>query len=578
MLKPFTPASDYVPHNLDATDWPSLEPLYRGLIDRPVRDAAELERLILDRSELDAAASEAGSTLYIQMTCRTDDAQVKQRYVHFVENVEPQLKQVSFDLDRKIHASPFRHALPADRYGVLLRDIVTSVELFRPENIPIETQLTKLSQEQQEVAGAMTVVFRGEERTVPQMARFQEETDRAVREETWRLVTSRRAVDAGRMEQIYDQMLVLRQQAARNAGFANYRDYAHKAKRRHDYTPRDCQSFAEGVERHIVPALHRLNEQRRQALGVPTLRPWDLAVDPLGRPPLKPFANGADLLARTLRVFHRMDPSPGGLGELFEALAEGGEGGHCLDLESRKGKAPGGYQANRDRIRMPFIFMNAAGVQRDVETMVHEAGHAFHSLLCRGDPLLSNRAEIPIEFAEVASMSMELTSHPFFEEFYGTREAADRARRVHLEQLASMLPWIATIDQFQQWVYTNPGHTPADRTAEWRRLRQRFGPAVDWTGLEAQRDIEWHRQSHLFGAPFYYIEYGIAQLGALELFNHYRRDPSAALAAYKHGLSLGGSRPLPQLFAAAGLRFDFSPARIEQTWREVERVLETLPI
>jgi oligoendopeptidase F len=580
MIPAFQPASDYVPAGLDARRWDQLEPLYRGLVERPLKCVKCLQRLILDRSELDAAAGEAGSQLYIDMTCHTDDPAIKQAYLDFVEHVEPRLKEVGFELDRKIHACPFKGELDQARFGVLLRDIATAVEMFRPENIPLETEATKLAQQYQELIGAMTVRFRGEEKTLPQMARYQEETDRATREEAWRLVAERRNAEREPLEALFEKLVDLRQRCARNAGFANFRDYAHKGKRRHDYTPEDCHRFAEGVERHVVPAMRRLNEQRRVALGLSSLRPWDLAVDPLGRPPLKPFADGRDLLERTRRLFKRMDAAPGGLSDLFEALcnppAEAG-GLSCLDLDSRKGKAPGGYQANRDRKRLPFIFMNAAGVQRDVETMVHEAGHAFHAMLCRGEPLLAYRSGMGEEICEVASMSMELAAHPYLDEFYGSPESTDRARRVHLEQLATLLPWIATIDQFQQWIYTTPGHTPAQREAKWVELRARFGPEVDWSGLEHLRAREWHRQLHLFCAPFYYIEYGIAQLGALQFFNNFRRDRARALAEYKRGLALGGSKPLPELYAAAGIKLDLSPAWIEQTWRGVEQVLAELP-
>ncbi len=580
MLPPFTPASTFAPPDLDASRWEALEPLYAALLTRPINNPADLEALILDRSELDAAAAERASTNHIDMTCRTDDAGVKARYLDFVENVEPRLKRVSFELDKKVAGSPHAAALPGDRYGVLLRDTRAAVELFRPENVPIETELTKLNQRYDEVCGAMTVAFRGEEKTLPQMGRYQEETDRAVREEAWRLVVARRLQDREAIEGIFDEMLALRQAVAVNAGFRDYRGYAFKAKRRFDYTPDDCHRFADGVERHVVPAMRRLHAQRAGTLSLDRLRPWDLAVDPLGRPPLRPFADGADMVARTRRVFRRMDASPGGLADLFDALADGAEGpagDSCLDLDSRKGKAPGGYQANRDRRRLPFIFMNAAGVQRDVETMVHEAGHAFHSLLCRADNVLFNRAEIPLEFAEVASMSMELTTHPFLGEFYVQPGDADRARRVHLEGIATILPWIATIDQFQHWLYTHPGHTREQRASVWIDLQARFGADLDWTGLEDARRWMWQRQLHLFGAPFYYIEYGIAQLGALQLWQRYRADAPAAIAAYKRGLSLGGSRPLPALFAAAGLEFDFTPARIERTWSGVERALEALP-
>ncbi len=569
MIPSFTRASDYVPEGLDGSRWDLLEPLYQGLIRRDLHCRNCLEQLILDRSELDACAGEAASNLYINMTCHTDDEKARQAYLAFVEQVQPKLKEAAFELDRKIVSSPFAADLDPQRFGVLLRDTKASVELFRPENIPLETELAKLDQEYSQISGAMTVMFRGEERTLPQMARFQEEQDRATREEAWRAVADRRLRDRDRIEDIYDKMLALRQKVAVNAGFPDFRAYAFKARRRFDYGVKECNDFAAGVEAHIVPALRRLNAQRQESLKVATLRPWDLAVDPKGRPPLQPFSNAEELVVRTSRLFHRMDP---GLGELFDSM----RGGGCLDLESRKGKAPGGYQSTRDRERMPFIFMNAAGVQRDVETMVHEAGHAFHALLSRPENILAYR-EPPIEFCEVASMSMELTSYPYLDEFYSPADA-DRARRWHMEQLATMLPWIATIDQFQHWVYTNPGHSRQARRDAWRGLIDRFWSAVDWTGLEDARDFMWQRQLHLFGIPFYYIEYGIAQLGALQLYARYRRDAAEAIAKYKSALALGGARPLPELFRAAGLEFDFSPERVKRAWAEVESQLATLPV
>jgi oligoendopeptidase F len=573
MLSPVPPASDYVPAKLDAAKWENLEPLYRGLFERPIADVKALQQLLLDRSELDAAVSEAGTLLEINMTCHTDDEAANAAYSAFVENVAPKLKTISFELDKKIANHPAAAQLDKDRYGVLLRDLKLGVELFRPENVPLETELTKLAQEFQQAAGSLTVQFRGEEKTLPQMAKYQEETDRALREEAFRAVAERRLRERERFDDLFDRMLKIRQQTAVNAGFANFRDYMHKAKRRFDYTVADCDAFARSVEQNVVPALRKLNAQRAKALSLTRLRPWDLSVDVQGRPPLKPFSNADDMVARSHKVFQRMDPS---LGTLFGALRAGVGGDKCLDLESRKGKAPGGYQANRDRKRIPFIFMNATGVQRDVETMVHEAGHAFHALLCRAEPLVSYRAEIPLEFCEVASMSMELTSHPFLEEFYGPDEA-NRARRNHLEGIAVILPWIATIDQFQQWIYTHPGHSREQRTACWNDLLKRFYSDVDWSGLEATRDSLWHRQLHIFTSPFYYIEYGIAQLGALQLWANYRADPVAAIRDYKAGLRLGGSKPLPELFKTAGLDFDFSPPRVQKTWKQVEQVLETLP-
>jgi oligoendopeptidase F len=558
----------FVPPDLEATRWENLQPLYGALLDRPLRCEGCLERLLLDRSDLDAAASEARTDLYIEMTCHTDDPQAKAAYLRFVQEVDPKLKETGFALDRRVVESPHAEALDRRRYEVMMRELRADVEIYRPENVPLQTEDTTLDQQHDEVCGAMTVEFRGEERTLPQMAKFLEETDRAVREEAWRAIWWRRAQDRDRLDGIFDRMVNLRHRIAQNAGFETYRDYMFKARHRFDYTPEDCRTFHESVEAVCVPFMRRLNAQRAAALGVDPLRPWDLAVDVRGRPPLRPFERAEDLVERTSRLFHRMDPRLGGM---FDSL----RGGSCLDLESRKGKAPGGYQAHRDRTLRPFIFMNAVGLHGDLETMVHEAGHAFHSILCHGEPLLHYR-HAPIEFAEVASMSMELLSFPYLDEFYGEADAA-RARRQRLEEIATLLPWIATIDAFQHWVYENPGHGREDRCRHWIELNDRFGPAASWEGLETFREFSWQRQGHLFGVPFYYIEYGIAQLGALQLWMRFRRDATGAIAAYKRALALGGSRPLPELFEAAGIEFDFGPTIMRRLVGEVEKELARLP-
>jgi len=565
----FAPASDFVPAQINAASWPELEPLYATLVGRELHCVKCLQRLIVDRSELDAAANEASTNLYVSMTCHTDQPEHANAYKEFVTNVEPELKRVGFELDRKIVSSPYASELPDDRYGVLLRGLRAAVALFRPENVDLQTQEANLQQEYQTIIGAMTVEFDGQTRTIPQMGRYQESADRAVREQAWRAVTERRLTDAERIEAIFDQLVSLRTQIAVNAGFANYRDYAMQARRRFDYGPAECGAFAAGVCESVVPASRRMMAERGAKLGVGTPRPWDTEVDVHGRGPLRPFIDGNDLFDRSLKLFEKMDPT---LGELFASLRHGGH----LDLESRPGKGPGGYQATRDRTRLPFIFMNAAGLQRDVETMVHEAGHAFHALLSRADPILAYRSEIPIEFCEVASMSMELTAHPHLGAFYSPEDAA-RARRVHLTGIATILPWIATIDRFQDWIYTNPSHTRQERKDYWVSLIASFGPGLDWSGLRQQQELVWHRQPHLFTSPFYYIEYGIAQLGSIELYGNFKRDSKGALAKYRDALKLGGSRALPELFAAAGITFDFSPAAIKRTWSAVEQDLAALP-
>jgi len=356
---------------------------------------------------------------------------------------------------------------------------------------------------------------------------------------------------------------------AQNAGCLDYRAYAFKAKLRFDYTPQDCLAFHEAIERAVVPAMRELQRERKAALGVEPVRPWDLAVDVRGRPPLKPFETPGELCAKASRVFHRVDPA---LGADFDEMARCG----YFDLESRKGKAPGGYQATYEEARHPFIFMNAVGVQRDVRTLIHEGGHAFHCVAARNDPLLAYRSS-PIEFAEVASMGMEMLSLDVIDEFYQGDNLA-RARRAQLEGVIALFPWVATVDAFQHWLYTNPQHSRDERREHWLELHQRFGGIADYSGYEDALAWAWQRQLHLYEVPFYYVEYGIAQLGALQVWRNAMAGRSEATRMYRQALALGGSRPLPELFAAAGARFDFSQGTLAPLVGLIQRELAMLPV
>jgi len=558
--------TDFVPADIDATTWENLQPFYQQLLERNFKCVGCVKQFLLDRSELDAAAAEAGSDLYIAMTCNTEDEDIKNAFLAFIENVEPELKKVTFELNKKVVEAECSSELDADKFGVMLRDWKADVAIFRDENVPLQTEDTKLGQEYSELCGAMMVDFDGEEKTMPQMGVYQQDQDRHVREMAWQGTADRRLLDRDAIDGIFDKMVENRNQTALNAGFANYMEYMFAVKHRFDYTPSDCVAFHDAIEQKCMPIVRKLAEDRKAALGVDTLRPWDIAVDPHGLAALKPFDSAGDLIEKTSNLFHRMGE---GLGDMFDTMRDGG---YSLDLDSRKGKAPGGYQASRDRKRMPFIFMNAAGLPRDLDTMVHEAGHAFHYMLCRHDDLVWNRSA-PLEFAEVASMSMESMAYPFLDEFYN-KDECKRAIRKHLEGVVSTLPWVATIDAFQHWIYLNPEHSREERTAKWLELGKRFGGSVDWSGLESQQEAVWHRQLHPFEVPFYYVEYGIAQLGALQMWLHYRKDPKSAIAAYKKGLTLGASRPLPELFEEAGLRFDFSLEMVGELMEAVQEELD----
>lgn len=560
----------FVPSALNPADFESLQPIYQSLLDRTIASPAELEQWLLDLSELSAAVDEYGSRRYIDKSCHTDDDAIEKAYLHFIEEVEPKIKPLYFALQKKYLESPFREKLDRKRYFVLDRKWQADVDLFRDENVAIETEVAKIVNEYDKISGAMMVSFRGKEYTMQQLARFLEEPDRATREEAWRASSQRRMQDREAIESIFDKLMPMRESIAKNAGMSDYRAYTWKAYKRFDYTPDDCLKFADAIAKACVPVVAELDKQRRDDLKLDTLRPWDLSVDPQNRPPLRPFTESETpaFVEKTRTIFDRLSPQ---LATDFDSLRDN----QNLDLQSRKGKQPGGYQCSLEESRQPFIFMNAAGLQRDVETLLHEGGHAFHYIAAKDEPLVFLRSA-PMEFCEVASMSMELLGSEHFDVFYTEADAA-RAKRTLIEGIIRFLPWMATIDSFQHWLYTHPGHSRAARTTEWLRLLDRFSSKIDWSGFEAVRESQWQRQLHLFHAPFYYIEYGIAQLGALQLWTKAKSDPRQALNNYRAGLKLGGTQPLPQLFAAAGIQFDFSEKTLLPLMSAMRDELASLP-
>ncbi len=544
----------FLPTTFDPASPDALNQMCDELEKRNVSNVADLERWLSDESELAAGVAQEGSLRYIRMTCQTEDAEREKAYLYFVEHIEPLAKLRSFNLDQKYLGTSARKNLSQNYYHVLDRSRANKVELFRRENVELEKEEAKLAQKYQKVAGAMTAFYDGQERTMQQLARYLEEPDRKVREDTWLLGENRRQNDRNEFDDIYDQLLGLRQKIAENAGFDNYRDYVFRKKERFDYSPDHCFRYHQAVEEYIVPLLRDLDHMRERKLRVDPLRPWDLVVDPQNRPPLRPFKAASELVEGCARIFDKVHPE---FGENLRKLSRLG----LLDLESRKGKAPGGYQSDLPEVRFPFIFMNAVGRDQDVRTLLHESGHAFHTFELRDkDMLYHYRSEgIPLEFAEVASQTMEIIGGEHLEGTFYNAENAARSRIEHMTILVRLLAWIATIDAFQHWIYTHPGHSREEREDHWVSLRKKFGSIENWEGHESFRRSLWQRQLHLFEYPFYYIEYAIAWTGALGLWTKYMKDPQGAIDAYKNALALGGSKPLPELFQAAELPFDFGP-------------------
>lgn len=567
-LKPYKERRFLPPNDINLADKDVVVAFYQQLLDRDIDSTAAFEQWILDRSELDAAVSQTSSMLYVAMTCHTDDSDKAQAYQHFIQDVAPAIKPLGHALNQCYLTFLEQFPLDAQRYEVYTRSVRASVDLFIEKNIALETQIDLLSQEYQSICGAMTVDFDGEERTLPQMSKYLYETNRDLRERAWRATAERRQQDQEKINDVFNQMVALRCDKAVNAGCDSFIEYQFKAYHRFDYGPQQCKQYHDVVEKIVVPVAREIAEHRRQLMNLEVLKPWDTLVDAQGLPPLKPFTKVDELIQGVEKMFYQTDQD---LGQQFTQMRKSG----LLDLASRKGKAPGGYQVAMSEARKPFIFMNAVGLDSDVNTLLHEGGHAFHALACAHDDLDDYR-HAPMEFCEVASMAMELLAGQNNRVFYNETDAM-RSRREHLEGIIQTLTWVATIDAFQFWIYEHPNHTNEERTQAWLSMQDRFGTGVvDWGGLESYKASAWHRQLHVFEVPFYYIEYAIAQLGALQIWITAKDDHTRALAGYKKGLALGGSRPLPELYAAAGIRFDFSEDMIKplvhavyEEWQEL---------
>jgi len=557
----------FIPEDFDASSWKNIEPYVNDLIQRNLSCSNCLEKLISDSSNLAEHISETGALLYIGMTCDTENETKKNDFLNFVENVRPKLSKFSDKLNRRIAEHPSVGDLP-DRYDLMIRGIKSDIEIFREENIPLGVEQTKLVTKAQGITGGMTVEFEGEERTFPEMKAFLESNNRSVREKAWKSMVSRWMNDSEELSEIFDDLIKIRHEIAINAGFDSYTNYMFKAMHRFDYTVEDCLTFHNSIEKVCMPIVREINEKRRSSFNLEILSPWDVneksgsGPDIEGKNPLRPFENVEEMVQKLSELFHKMS---GDLGNKFDKLVEM----DTLDLETRKGKAPGGYQYYLEKSRVPFIFMNAAGLQGDLETMIHESGHAFHSLYCGHLDLIDER-NYPIEFAEVASMSMELLTQDEWQIFYDNDDEVNRAILSHLEGVVFLLPWIATIDAFQHWIYANPNHTREERTEYWLSLRDRFGSKMDWKDNEDFRELSWQQQGHLFGVPFYYIEYGIAQLGALQLWQTHRKSPEKALKDYENAMKLGNTKILPELFAAAELKLGFDEKHVDSLINEVK--------
>lgn len=549
--------------------WEDVSALFEELINRPLNSLAELQTWLKERSALDAFLQEDLGWRYIHHTCDTANAEKHQLLNFFIQEIEPHLAKFADLLNRKMLSNPFLPEITETGFSVYLRNVQKEVELFREDNIPLLTEIQTLSNEYGQLSGAMTVEMDGKTVTFQQAAVELKSSDRSKRREVYIKINERRLQSSDELNTLFDKLLKLRNQVSIKADCSNYRDYMFDALGRFDYTPKHCFDFHESVAQHIVPIISSFEKERKDLLGYDQLMPWDLEVDPLLQSPLEPYKNSDELIEKTIEVFKRIRPD---FGEVIRLMKEKGH----LDLDSRIGKAPGGYNYPLYQSSLPFIFMNSAGTMRDMVTMMHEGGHAVHSWLSK-DLNLTAYKSTPSEIAEVASMAMELISMEHWDVFFEDESTLRRARKYQLEKILSILPWIATVDAFQHWIYLHPEHSPEERKSEWIKLFRKFsGDVIDRSETASYEPFGWHRQLHIFEVPFYYIEYGIAQLASIGIWKNYKENPEKTLLQYEAALTAGYTFTLPELYEMAGIRFDFSSDYIQELAAFVKVELDQL--
>jgi len=569
-MKTPTIQRNYIAKDIVLKTFEDVEGYFKELLSRELNELSSYKKWLADVSELEAFLEEDGAWRYIKMSIDTTNSALTESYTYFVTEIQPKLAPLSNDLNKKMMESAFHKELSEDpAYAIYFRSVGVQLDLFREENIAIEAYLSEKSQEYGSISAAQTIEHEGKNLTMQQASVHLKNQDEALRSQVYHKIASRRRQDIDTLNALYTDLIQKRHELAGNAGFDNYRDYMFQSMGRFDYTKEACFDFHEAVAQKVVPLVKEIQQKKLQKLGKSSFKPWDLDVDPDGKEPLKPFNSGNEMLEKTIEIFNQMDAY---FGDCLHTMKEMGH----LDLESKEGKAPGGYNYPLYEIGVPFIFMNSVGLHRDLVTMVHEGGHAIHSFLNR-ELTLTAFKNIPSEAAELASMSMELLSMKYWDAFYPNAEDLYRAREEHLEDILKVLPWIAQIDAFQHWVYTNPTHSIEERSAQWLALSKRFGTGLtDWTGFEDLQAHSWQRQLHLYEVPFYYIEYGIAQLGAIGVWKNSLENEAKTIEQYKAGLSLGYTRSLPDIYETAGVTFDLSPKRIGELMDFVDSYVKDL--
>ena len=565
---PTKPKRKFVAQNLIIDSWNKIKPFFENLLERKIKSVSELEQWMLNRSELEAVLEEDMAWRYIKMNIDTTDKVLAERFHFWIKEISPKISPYSHKLNIKLINSKFLKDLNKKKYHIYLRNVKKQIEIYREENIPLFTEMKAKQQEYGKISAKMTIKVDGNDITMQQAALLLKDNNRKKREQIFKKIEKRRLKDEKNLDDLYDELIVLRNKIAKNANFDNYRDYMFAAMGRFDYTPEDCFNFHKAIEKEIVPIINSFELKRKEKLGYKEYKIWDTSVDVDGLNPLKPFKGGKELTDLSIECFNRLRPFFGDCLSIMKKMKH-------LDLESKNGKAPGGFMYPLYEIGVPFIYMNAVGSQRDLVTMVHEGGHAVHSFLSR-DLTLTEFKSTPSEVAELASMAMELLSMDHWNVFYSNLNELKRAKLEQLEKALGTLPWVAAIDRFQHWIYTTP-HTAEERKQKWLEIDSELGnKIINWKGQESSHKTMWQKQLHLYEVPFYYIEYGMAQLGAIAMWRSYKKLGEKALDNYMNALKLGYTKSIGEIYKTAGIKFDFSIEYVKELANFIKKELKKL--
>lgn len=563
------PNRKFLPQDLTINTWADIKSFADDLLSREWSSLGDFEKWLLDWSELQDVLDEEGTWRAIRPTLNTADKQAEQAYNDFLEQVSAEYDKFSNALQSRILESDYARQFQQPGFPMLLKRLRAEQEIYREENTALIIEDSSKNIKANQIKGAMSVELDGEKLTLQQAGARLEWADRQKREEAWLASSARRYQDKDALDAAFSELIPIRHQIAQNAGFENYRDYMFQSLQRFDYTPQDCFTFHTAIEKEVLPLVKDSLQHRAKLMGLETLKPWDGSCDPLGRPALKAFETSDELVEKSLLALNDIDPV------FYETLNDMKRRGY-LDLDSRDNKAPGGYNAGLRETGTSFMFYNVAGRAGDVETIMHETGHASHNTLCRHLPL-HGYTVYPMEVAELASMSLELLAHDQWYRFFPKEEDQNRVRYNHLSGIIGFFLHMSKIDAFQHSVYENPQMGVEDRHDLFDGLQKRFSPGVvDWTGFEQYRRTAWHAQGHIFEVPFYYIEYGIAQLGALQVWRNYKQDKKQALAQYKNALALGYTKSIPEIYETAGIKFDFSAGMLKELMAFVQKEMAAL--